>query len=116
MMNAASLLYEPLNEYKPLAPDIGIVDGPLKYFTTAGVRLPLAFSTRMTVVRLKNRNPLLLLFFSRVKEFHQLSPFGGRQAAVLLLDLRARASRPCATASTNCSKSSRTGFRPEPAR
>jgi hypothetical protein len=59
MMNAASLLYEPLNEYKPLGPDIGIVDGPLEYFTTAGVRLPLPFSTRMTVVRLKNRDLFL---------------------------------------------------------
>ena len=53
------MLYEPLNEYKPLGPDIGIVDGPLEYFTTAGVRLPLPFSTRMTVVRLKNRDLFL---------------------------------------------------------
>jgi hypothetical protein len=48
------MLYEPLNEYKPLGPDIGIVDGPLEYLTMAGVRLPLPFSTRMTVLRLKN--------------------------------------------------------------
>ena len=54
MTDAASLIYEPLNEYKAVGPDIGIVDGPLEYFTTAGVRLPLPFSTRMTVVRLKN--------------------------------------------------------------
>jgi hypothetical protein len=47
MTDAASLVYEPLNEYKPLGPDIGIVDGPLEYLTTAGVRLPLPFSTRM---------------------------------------------------------------------
>ena len=52
--DAASLLYEPLNEYKPLWLDIGIVDGPLEYLRTAGLRLPLPFSTRMTVVRLKN--------------------------------------------------------------
>jgi Domain of unknown function (DUF4336) len=54
MTYAASLVYAPLNEYKPLGPDIGIVDGPLEYLTTAGVTLPLPFSTRMTVVRLKN--------------------------------------------------------------
>ncbi len=54
MTDAASLVYKPLNEYELLGPDIGIVDGPLEYFTTAGVRLPLPFSTRMTVVRLKN--------------------------------------------------------------
>ena len=54
MTDAASLLYEPLNEYKPLWLDIGIVDGPLEYLRTAGLRLPLPFSTRMTVVRLKN--------------------------------------------------------------
>jgi hypothetical protein len=54
MPDAASLVYEPLNEYKLIGPNIGIVDGPLEYFTTAGVRLPLPFSTRMTVVRLKN--------------------------------------------------------------
>jgi hypothetical protein len=47
-------LYEPLNQYKPLAADIGIVDGPFEYVTMAGVRLPLPFTTRMTVVRLSN--------------------------------------------------------------
>ncbi len=47
-------LYEPINAYKPLAPDIGIVDGPLEYLTVAGIRLPLPFTTRMTVVRLSN--------------------------------------------------------------
>ena len=47
-------LYEPLNTYKPVAPDIGIVDGPFEYLTMAGVRLPLPFTTRMTVVRLGN--------------------------------------------------------------
>src|SRR5262249_16351579 len=54
MTDPAPRVYEPLNEYKPLGPDIGIVDGPLEYFTTAGVTLPLPFSTRMTVVRLKS--------------------------------------------------------------
>ena len=47
-------LYEPINVYKPLAPGIGIVDGPLEYWTVAGVRLPLPSTTRMTVVRLSN--------------------------------------------------------------
>src|SRR6516162_5900342 len=50
----ASPLYEPINVYKPLAPDIGIVDGPFEYLTVGGVRLPLPFTTRMTVVRLSN--------------------------------------------------------------
>src|SRR6266542_3493016 len=54
MTDLASLVYEPLNEYKPFRLDIGIVDGPLEHLTIAGVRLPLPFSTRMTVVRLKN--------------------------------------------------------------
>lgn len=52
-------LYEPLNEYKPIAQDIGVVDGPFEYLTVAGVRLPLPFTTRMTVVRLRNRNLFL---------------------------------------------------------
>ena len=47
-------LYEPINVYKPIAPDVGIVDGPFEYLTAAGVRLPLPFTTRMTVVRLSN--------------------------------------------------------------
>ena len=47
-------LYEPINVYKPLAPDIGIVDGPFEYFTVAGFRMPMPFTTRMTVVRLGN--------------------------------------------------------------
>ena len=54
MADTASLVYEPLHEYKALWLDIGMVDGPLEYFRIAGVRLPLPFSTRMTVVRLKN--------------------------------------------------------------
>jgi len=52
MAGAASEVYEPLNQYKPVARNIGIVDGPFAYLTTAGVRLPLPFTTRMTVVRL----------------------------------------------------------------
>jgi hypothetical protein len=47
-------LYEPINVYKPLAPDMGIVDGPLEYLTVDGIRLPFPFTTRMTVVRLSN--------------------------------------------------------------
>jgi len=47
-------LYEPINVYKPLAPDIGIVDGPFEYFAIAGIRMPMPFTTRMTVVRLAN--------------------------------------------------------------
>jgi Domain of unknown function (DUF4336) len=47
-------LYEPINVYKPVAPNIGIVDGPLEYLTVGGIRLPLPFTTRMTVVRLSN--------------------------------------------------------------
>jgi hypothetical protein len=50
----AASLYDPIHVYKPLAPDIGIVDGPFEYFTVAGVRMPMPFTTRMTVVRLGN--------------------------------------------------------------
>jgi hypothetical protein len=44
-------LYDPINVYKPVAPNIGIVDGPVEYLTIAGIRLPLPFTT---VVRLSN--------------------------------------------------------------
>ena len=47
-------LYEPINVYKPVAANIGLVDGPLEYLTVAGVRLPMPFTTRMTVVRLSS--------------------------------------------------------------
>jgi hypothetical protein len=47
-------LYEPINVYKPVAPEIGMVDGPFEYLTVAGIRLPLPFTTRMTVARLSN--------------------------------------------------------------
>lgn len=45
-------LYEPINVYKSVAKDIGVVDGPFEYFTIAGLRMPMPFTTRMTVVRL----------------------------------------------------------------
>lgn len=47
-------LYEPINVYQALAADIGIVDGPFEYFSVAGLRMPMPFTTRMTVVRLGN--------------------------------------------------------------
>ena len=47
-------LYEPINVYKYQGPDIGVVDGPFEYLTIAGIKLPLPFTTRMTVVRLSN--------------------------------------------------------------
>src|SRR6266496_3031515 len=52
--NMEASLYEPINTYKAVAPNIGIVDGPFEYLTVGGVRLPLPFTTRMTVVRLSN--------------------------------------------------------------
>ena len=55
----AATLYEPINVYKPLAPDIGIVDGPFEYFTVAGLRMPMPFTTRMTVIRLRNGDLIL---------------------------------------------------------
>ncbi len=52
--------YEPINIYKPVAANIGIVDGPFEYLTVGGVKLPLPFTTRMTVVRLVfSRTPTL---------------------------------------------------------
>jgi hypothetical protein len=47
-------LYEPINVYKSLATDLGIVDGAFEYFTAGGIRMPMPFTTRMTVVRLTN--------------------------------------------------------------
>jgi hypothetical protein len=52
-------LYEPINVYKPVASDIDIVDGPFECLTVGGVRMPLPFTTRMTVVRLSNGDLLL---------------------------------------------------------
>lgn len=57
-------LYEPINAYKPIAPKLGIVDGPFEYLTVAGVTLPLPFTTRMTVARLSNGD---LFFHSPIK-------------------------------------------------
>jgi hypothetical protein len=52
--NMGASLYAPINVYKPVAPNIGIVDGPFEYLTVGGIKLPLPFTTRMTVVRLSN--------------------------------------------------------------
>lgn len=52
-------LYEPINVYKAVAADIGIVDGPFEYLTVAGFRMPLPFTTRMTVVRLAGGDLIL---------------------------------------------------------
>jgi len=69
-------LYKPINVYKPLAPDIGIVDGPFEYLTVGGIRLPLPFTTRMTVVRLSNDDLFLhspIRFDERLaRELHRL--------------------------------------------
>ncbi len=59
MHESAPSTYEPINVYKALAPNIGIVDGPFEYLTIGGVRLPLPFTTRMTVVRLANGDLIL---------------------------------------------------------
>jgi Domain of unknown function (DUF4336) len=52
--NMGASLYEPINIYKPVAPNIGIVDGPFEYLTVGGVKMPLPFTTRMTVMHLSN--------------------------------------------------------------
>jgi hypothetical protein len=52
-------LYEPICVYKPIGPNIGIVDGPFEYLAVAGIRLPLRFTTRMTVVRLSDGDQFL---------------------------------------------------------
>jgi len=59
-------LYEPINVYKPVAPALGIVDGPFEYLTIASVTLPLPFTTRMTVARLSNGD----LFLHSPIKFH----------------------------------------------
>lgn len=64
-------LYEPVNVYKPQGLDIGVVDGPFEYLTVAGIKLPLPFTTRMTVVRLSNGDLFLhspIKFASTVAE------------------------------------------------
>ena len=65
-------LYEPINVYKPLAPNIGVVDGPFEYFTVAGIRMPMPFTTRMTVVHLGNGD---LFLHSPIRVRRE---FGGR--------------------------------------
>jgi len=67
-------LYEPINVYKPIAPDIGIADGPFEYLTVGGVKMPLPFTTRMTVIRLSNGDLFL----------HSPIKFDGRLANELL--------------------------------
>ena len=57
--NMGASLYEPLNVYKLVAPNIGIVDGAFEYLTVGGAKLPLPFTTRMTVVRLSDHDLLL---------------------------------------------------------
>lgn len=59
--------YQPINVYKALAPEIGIVDGPFEYFTVAGLRMPMPFTTRMTVVRLDHGD----LFLHSPIAFHE---------------------------------------------
>jgi hypothetical protein len=54
VMSRNATLYDPINQYKPFAAGIGVVDGPFEYLTMAGIKLPLPFTTRMTVVQLKN--------------------------------------------------------------
>jgi hypothetical protein len=51
--------YEPINVYKEHGKNIGIVDGPFEFLTIAGIRLPLPFTTRMTVVQLSTGDLLL---------------------------------------------------------
>jgi hypothetical protein len=67
-------LYEPINVCKLVAPNIRIVDGPFEYLTVGGVKLPLPFTTRMTVVRLSNGDLFL----------HSPIKFDGRLANELL--------------------------------
>ena len=67
-------LYEPINVYKPVAPNIGIVDGPFEYLTASGIKMPLPFTTRMTAVRLLNGDLFL----------HSPIKFDGRLANELL--------------------------------
>ena len=55
MFKNAIALYEPINTYKPLADNIGTVDGPLAYMSYPGLPfLSIPFPTRMTVVNLAN--------------------------------------------------------------
>jgi hypothetical protein len=51
-LHMSATLYEPINVYKPLGQGIGTVDGPFEYFAVAGLRMPMPFTTRMTIVGL----------------------------------------------------------------
>ncbi len=68
--NMGASLYEPINVYKPVAPNIGIVDGPFEYLTVGGVKMPLPFTTRMTVICLSNGD---LFLHSPIKFDHRLA-------------------------------------------
>ena len=86
-------LYEPIDEYKPFAPRIGIVDGPFEYVSVLGMKLPWPFTTRMTVVQLVNGDLFLhspiafdtalarrLQSFGRIR--HLISPNRGHYAHI----------------------------------
>ena len=48
-------LYEPINQYKPIADCIGLVDGPLVHMSYPGLSfIKIPFPTRMTVIQLSN--------------------------------------------------------------
>jgi hypothetical protein len=48
-------LYEPINQYKPIADCIGFVDGPLVHMSYPGLSfIKIPFPTRMTVIQLSN--------------------------------------------------------------
>ena len=85
-------LYEPINVYKPMAPDVGIVDGPFEYLTAGGFRLPLPFTTRMTVVRLSNDD---LFLHSPIKFDEALASELQRIGARGMFDLATRLPAEC---------------------
>ena len=66
MIDAATSLYEPLNQYKPFAHNIGIVDGPFEYMSLLGMRLPWPFTTRMTLWLISTFVLLGLVLFATV--------------------------------------------------
>ena len=48
-------LYEPINQYKPIADCLGFVDGPLVHMSYPGLSfIKIPFPTRMTVIQLSN--------------------------------------------------------------
>src|SRR5215472_4517496 len=94
--NMGASLYEPINVYKLVAPNIGIVDGPFEYLTVGGAKLPLPFTTRMTVVRLSNGE---LFLHSPVKfEARLANELLGLGAVRHLVSQRHRSSDRLATA------------------